>query len=44
MRKYPFFIVMLWFHLGAQVLAADESIELRVMSFNVWCGGDPPGV
>jgi len=40
MRKHSCFIAILCLLLGNPVSARDDAIELRVMSFNVWYGGD----
>lgn len=40
MHKHLFRIAMLWFLASNSVQAAGEAIELRVMSFNVWYGGE----
>lgn len=40
MRLHSCFITILWLLSGSPGLAEDHSIELRVMSFNVWYGGD----
>ena len=40
MRKKTCFILFLCLLTGSPAKAADDGIELRVMSFNVWYGGD----